>query len=126
MLTELYFDPQGESLQVKFLVKNGVLAAAYQIKLSLKDSNQAAATFDGDNQNTEDDLYHLPNSAAENDGRVLRLMSDFKGLDLGMSKKYTIALEVFQGGKLIGTMEESGNLIEGGQHLMLFGKLIAR
>ena len=47
-------------LKVRFVVENGVLAAAYTIRLSDKNSNRPIASWEGDNINTEDDTYTLP------------------------------------------------------------------
>jgi hypothetical protein len=117
------FKKSGGPLKVNFKVKNGVLAAAYFIKLSEKDSSQAVAVYEGDNQNPEDDEYQLPTPENANDGRILRLISDFIGLDLEMSKTYCITLEIYQDDKLICFFDNIGDLTGSTQSLLKFIKL---
>lgn len=117
------FKKSGDPLRVKFVVKNGVLAVAYWIKLSEKNSNNAVATYDGDNQNTEDDSYYLPTPVDDNDERLLRLSADFYGLDLELSKKYSMGLEIYQGDNLLKFVEKTGDLGADAQSILLFVQL---
>jgi hypothetical protein len=117
------FKKSGDPLRVKFVVKNGVLAVAYWIKLSEKNSNKAIATYDGDNQNTEDDIYYLPTPVDDNDERLLRLSADFYGLDIELSKKYSMGLEIYQGDNLLKYVEKTGDLGVNAQSLLLFVQL---
>jgi hypothetical protein len=118
------FDKNGEPLKVQFKVKNGVLAAAYYIKLAEKNSNNAVAVYEGDNQNPEDDVFYLPNPVNANEGRLLRFSADFKGLDLNLSKTYLIAFEIYQGNLLLKSVEAKGDLTSSAQRILLFAQLI--
>lgn len=117
------FKKSGDPLRIKFVVKNGVLAVAYSIKLSEKNSNKAVATYDGDNQNMEDDSYYLPTPVDDNDERMLRLSADFYGLDLELSKGYSMGLEVYQGDKFLSYAEKTGDLMSTNQSILLFVQL---
>ena len=118
------FDKKGEPLRVQFEVKNGVLAVAYYIKLAEKNSNQAVAVYEGDNQNPDDDIFYLPNPVSSNEGRLLRLSADFKALDLNLSKTYLIAFEIYQGNSLLKSIEAEGDLTSSVQRILLFAQLI--
>lgn len=117
------FDKNGGPLKVTFLVKDGVLAAAYYIKLAEKNSNKAVAEFDGDNQNPNDDTYELPIPVEENDERIIRLSVEFSALDINMSKNFDMGIEVYQDDKLLSYIGKSGTLTDTDQNLLLFAKL---
>jgi hypothetical protein len=117
------FTKSGDPLKIKFVVKNGVFAVAYRIKLSEKNSNKAVANFDGDNQNIEDDIYYLPTPVDVNNERILRLSADFYGLDLELSKKYSMGIEVYQGDRLLKYVENAGDLCSTSQSILLFTQL---
>lgn len=114
------FKKSGDPILVKFVVKNGVLAVAYQLKLSNKNSNIAVLNFDGDNQNSGDDSYYLPTPVDENNERILRLSADFYGLDLDMIDKFSMGLEIYQGNNFIKYVEKTGELGPDAQNILLF------
>jgi hypothetical protein len=122
----ILFNSNGDPLKIQFKVENGVMAVAYSIKLSEKNSNMAVTTYDGDNQNPEDDIYYLPVPNMDNDERILRLSADFYGLDLELSKNYLIKLEVYQGNTLLDFIDQSGELTSSTLSLLLFAKLKIR
>lgn len=117
------FEKSGAPLKVEFVVKNGVLAAAYYIKLAEKNSNKPVAEFDGDNQNPQDDSYYLPLPVEENDERIIRLSVEFYALDFAQSKNFDMGIEVSQGDKLLGYIGKIGELTNTDQSLLLFLKL---
>lgn len=117
------FEKNGAPLKVEFVVKNGVLAAAYWIKLAEKNSNKPVAEFDGDNQNPQDDCYYLPLPVEENDERIIRLSVEFYALDFTQSKNFDMGIEVSQGDKLLGYIGKNGELTNTDQSLLLFLKL---
>jgi hypothetical protein len=119
----IYFTQSGDPLKVNFVVKNGVLAVAYCIKLSEKNSNKAVATFEGDNLNTEDDCYYLPMPVDDNNERIIRLSADFCGLDPELSKSYSMGIEVYQGDRLLKYACKEGDLSLTTQSLLLFVQL---
>lgn len=107
-------------LKVQFTVENGVLAAAYTLRLSDKNSNKPIAVWEGDNINPEDDIYTLPTPPALNDGRLIRLVVDFYGLDRNVSVKYKMGLKLYQGEHEIGVSMAEGSLLANTQSLLLF------
>jgi|GEM_PF-2158893 len=123
IMEDIYFIKSGDPLKVNFVVRNGVLAVAYWIKLSEKNSNKAVATFEGDNLNSEDDCYYLPMPVDDNNERIIRLSADFYGLDPELSKKYSMGIEVYQGDRLLKYVEREGNLSPAHQSILLFIQL---
>ncbi len=107
-------------LKVRFVVENGVLAAAYTIRLSDKNSNRPIASWEGDNINTEDDTYTLPTPSEANDGRLIRLVVDFYGLDRSVSRKYKMGIKLYQGEEVIGESMAEDDLAITTQNLLLF------
>jgi hypothetical protein len=118
------FDKMSEPLKVKVNIKNGVMAIAYYIKLSEKNSNKSAAVYEGDNQNPEDDVFILPTPVGSNEGRVLWFSADFVGLDLAKSSTYEVAFEIFQGHTLLKSIQSTGSLTASAQSILLFAKLM--
>jgi len=122
-MNNIFYEKDGDPLKIKFKVENGVIAIAYTIKLSERDSNKAVAYYDGDNQNPEDDVYFLPIPIEQNNERILRLSATFYPLDLDLSKKYLIKLEVYQRDILLDSIEQDGDLTLSTQAILLFAKL---
>ncbi len=102
-----------------------MIAAAYAIKLSEKDSNKPVFYHTGDNLNAEDDQYDLPAPASENDGRILRFSTEFYGLDPINFKEYNIVINVFQGDQFLGSQNDKGAVTGITQSSLQFVKLIA-
>ena len=128
-IQEIQFDPAGLPLTVK-IVYEGLLVAGYAIKLGERNSNQAVMRRDGDNVNPEDDAYVLPAPAGTNDGRVLRLVSQFKGIDKERDQ-YCIKMEIYQDEDIrdvepLGVVEEKDTLTHQGQTSVLFAMLNAK
>jgi hypothetical protein len=118
------FNPDGAPLKTKVVYRNGVIAAAYNLKLSVKDGNTAVLYWDGDNLNPEDDNYTLPEPAEANDGRIIRLSNEFYGIDPDNSNVYEIALEVWQGETMINRNSDFGTITGQTQGSLMFTKLV--
>jgi len=103
----------------------GLIAAAYAIKLSEKNSNKSVFYFTGDNLNPEDDQYDLPALAGDNDGRILRLSTEFYGLDPVNFKEYNIVLSIYQGDKFLDSQNDKGAITGTTQSSLQFVKLVA-
>ena len=118
----IQFDPKGGKLlaSIKF---TGLIAAAYGLKLAEANSNQKVFYEEGDNQNTEDDKYYLPVPVEDNNGRVLRLTTDFYGLDPKNYPDYKIELEIYQGNKLLGSESDTDKVTGKTQSSLIFLKL---
>jgi hypothetical protein len=123
IMETILFDKNGEQLKICFKVKNGVISAAYTIELFDNGSNVPIITYSGDNTNSSDDCFPLPLPLAVYNGRLIQLTVNFKGLDLAMSKKYSIGFEVCQGEVLIGSVFEEGDLSSGEQSVTIFAEL---
>jgi hypothetical protein len=54
---------------------------------------------------------------------MLRLSADFYGLDLELSKKYSMGLEIYQGNKFLKYVEKTGDLGSNAQSILLFAQL---
>lgn len=112
MIKVIRFAGSGPGLSVSLEFK-GAFVASYGLKLSEKDSNAAVEHWDGDNVNPDDDVYKLPGPASAQDGRVLRLTTDFYGLDPVNVPDYSIKMQVLQGGQALGDQMETGTLQAG-------------
>jgi hypothetical protein len=123
-MKEIRFNPHGPVLSVK-LEFFGLIAASYGIKLSEKNSNQAVFYYTGDNLNPKDDRYNLPARARDNDGRILRLSTEFYGLDPANFKEYKIVISVYQGDKLLDSQNDTGAITGVTQSSLQFVKLVA-
>jgi hypothetical protein len=123
-MKEIRFNPDGPKLTVK-LEFFGLIAAAYAIKLSEKNSNQAVFYHTGDNLNNEDDQYDLPEKADDNDGRILRISTEFYGLDPENFKEYKILIHVYQGDQLLDSPQDQGIITGTTQSSLKFIKLVA-
>lgn len=120
------FDKNGEPLKVRFIVKNGVLVASYLFELFDPDSNDAKVTFKGNNINPNDDCFLLPLPIINNDGRTVQLNTNFKGVDLNLSKSYSLGFELYQGEVLLDTILKSGALSQTEQSTLMMIKLKAK
>ena len=123
-MKEIRFNPHGQDLSVK-IEFFGLIAAAYAIKLSEKNSNNAVFYHTGDNLNPQDDYYVLPPPVSENDGRILRLSTEFYGLDPTNFKNYNIVMSIFQGGQILDSQNDQGLITGTTQSSLQFIKLIA-
>ena len=116
------FDCSGAPLSVNVFYE-GLLVAGYVLKLSERNSSKTVIQVDGDNINPLDDFYELPTPAGTNEGRILRLISQFVSADTSSGGDYLIALHVFQGDEFLGEETETGQLTGSGQTSILFVKL---
>jgi hypothetical protein len=123
-MKEIRFNSQGPDLSVG-LEFFGLIAAAYAIKLSEKNSNKAVFYHTGDNLNPEDDRYFLPERAGDNDGRILRVSTEFYGLDPENYKEYNIVISVYQGNQMLDYQNVRGVITGNTQSSLQFIKLVA-
>ena len=122
-MKEIEFSLAGKKLVVH-LEFIGVMELSYRIKLGKLNSNEEVFSSDGDNLNPEDDDYDLPGKASAQDGRLLRLRSEFNPLDRKNYPDYEIKIVIKQDGKEIGEYKESGKLTGKTQTSLLFVKLV--
>lgn len=101
----------------------GLIYAAYTGKLSEKNSSTPVMRFDGDNITSNDDEYYLPLPVEANLGRVLRLITEFRGVGSN-AKNFNISITVKQGGVIVGTIEDSGEITGLTQSSLLLLKFI--
>jgi hypothetical protein len=123
-MKEIRFNPDGAGLNVR-LEFTGLIAAAYAIKLSEKNSNRAVFYHTGDNLNKEDDRYDLPAQAGDNEGRIVRVSTEFYGLDPENFKEFTILINVYQGDQLLDSLQDQGMITGTTQSSLKFIKLVA-
>ncbi len=120
----IYFKNSNDPPEVEFKVINGVVAASYTVILYEKNSNNIVATFKGNNLNDQPDRYPLPLPPSVNDGRIISLIADFRGLDLDMSKKFEFRLNVYQDSQPAGFNAEIGTITGKPQTSLMYVKLI--
>ena len=116
------FNKQGGRIKVCFKF-TGLIAASYTFTLWESGSNDIVMEKKGNNINPVDDCYDLPLPTDKNDGRIIDLLTSFKGLNTGKATPYSITIEVYQDGNLLGTESESGNC-NGTQQSQLYAKLV--
>jgi hypothetical protein len=98
------FDPLGGTIWAEVKCET-MLLVAYRVDLREKDSNASVPPFpkEGDNTNSSDDAYALPDPASINDGRRLWLFLTIID-QTGDGGNYKVELELTQGGRTIGTL----------------------
>lgn len=124
-MKEVFFNPQGGPLMARALFPlSSVAVANYEMTLRFKDVNSGTTLLTGDNLNPEDDQAFLPSPTEINDGRRIILETGFRGLDITNHPDYTITLEIWQDGNLLGTEVENGQFIDAAQYSLIFIKLL--
>jgi hypothetical protein len=105
------FEKSGEPIKFKFVVKKEELAVVYSIELFKKKGKKPMLTYLGDNcKHKEDHEYYLPVPLNENDERVISLSADYMGYKTDLKKNYLLAFEIYQGERLLKSIEKTGYL----------------
>ena len=117
------FNRQGGEIKVEFKF-TGLITASYEFTLWAADSNDRIMHKTGNNQNAQDDIYSLPVPAADNEGRIIQLRTEFVGLDPINSKQFKIIVSVDQGSKTIGELNDEGEVTGKMQSSLIFAQLV--
>ena len=105
------FEKSGGPIKFRFIVKKEELAVVYSIELFKKKRKKSMLTYLGDNCKHKDNHEHyLPVPINENDERVICLNADYMGYETDIRKSYLLVFEVFQGEKLLKSIERTGCL----------------
>jgi hypothetical protein len=94
-------NPNGGIITVNVDVQ-GIVVAGYNISVYEANSNNVVAAFSGTNQYPENDFFALPNSAAQNVGRILFLNCSFVASGAFENHFCTVSLEIYQDKHKIG------------------------
>ncbi len=112
-------------LYAKFNIKKGMLSAAYSIALFEKNGQEMILYHKGKNNfPVSESLVELPTPVSSNHERFVRCITDFKSMEPSQDNKYKISLEIYQGERLLGTVEQEGELSYNQKCLMFFSKLV--
>ena len=96
---KITFDKTGGAVKVD-IQYNGLVAASYTYTLWEANSNVVVDQKPGNNQNTQDDNYTLPDPALSNIGRMIDIHSTIQGLyNQENEGAYTVIITVTQDGK---------------------------
>lgn len=121
-MKKVLFLNNSSPLIVSFIVNNGVLAANYIIQISSIEGNKVLYSIKGNNASgNKDHTLDLPVSIF--DKSVLMAVIDFKGLDLALSNKFDIGVEIKQGNISLGTQVITGVLVDDFQNVQIFIEL---
>lgn len=122
-MEKIKINPNGTvlKLQIEYL---GAVTASYVYNLWSATSNAVIIEKQGNNQNSEDDVYFLPQPTNQNINRFIQVLSSLKNGDT-TKLKATIRIKVFQGNKKIGEVSET-EIIEAQKSVInnIFIKLI--
>lgn len=112
-------------LFAKFNVKKGILSAAYSIALFEKNGQDMILYHKGKNNfPISEGVVELPTPVSSNHERFVRCITDFKSMEPSHTNSYQISLEIYQGDRLLGVVEQEGELSYSPKCLMFFGKLV--
>ncbi len=112
-------------LYAKFNVKKGILSAAYSIALFEKNGQDMILYHKGKNNfPISESIVELPTPVSSNHERFVRCITDFKSMEPMLNNSYQISLEIYQGDRLLGTVEQEGELSYNQKCLMFFSKLV--
>ena len=117
------FNPNGDRLSVSFTF-GGLIVASYSFTLWEAGSNDHLMYEQGNNQNTDDDVYNLPLPVGPNNGRIIQLRTEFVGLDPANSSDFKITANVKQGNSDLGDETDAGKITGKTQGSLIFIKLI--
>jgi hypothetical protein len=104
-MEKIKFDPNGPALKVDIQYL-GALTASYVYTLWDTDTNAIVEERKGNNQNSQDDNYTLPQPTSQNKNRIIDVFSTLKNGD-NAKIKGTVVVKVFQGQKKIGEVRET-------------------
>lgn len=119
----ILFNKSGGPLKFKFVVKNGALSVDYSISISEKIGVQPIAKFEGNNSDSHKENCSIPTLSTSIESGLLRIKADFRGIVTDICDHYLMGLEVYQGEKLLETIEKDGDLSHLTQSILLFAQL---
>jgi len=124
-MQKVHFHNSEIPLYAKFKIKKGMLSAAYSIALFEKNGQDMILYHNGKNNfPVSESIVELPSPVSLNNDRFVRCITDFKTIDTAQNNSYQISLEIYQGERLLGTVEEEGELSYNQKCLMFFSKLV--
>jgi hypothetical protein len=125
MVKAVHFEKSDEPLYTKFNIKKGELSADYSIALFEQTGRNELFyhRVTSDKVQTEN-IVKLPHEIATSGTCFVRCITDFKSSVKTHSMPYKISLEIYQGDKLLGELEQSGELSYREKCLMFFSDLI--
>lgn len=112
-------------LYAKFNVKKGKISAAFSIALFDKHGKEMILYHKGKNgDDVSSNKVKLPTPVLSNNECMVRCITDFQSLEPSQSNPYQISLEIYQGDRLLGEVEQNGELSYRQKCVMFFSKLI--
>ena len=86
--------------------------AGYVYKLIANNSNAPLDYHQGDNQNSQDDLYSLPTPVMANKNRMITLTSSVAAIN--SDADYVVQIDVIQDGAITDTLKSYGKVVANG------------
>ena len=121
-MKKVFFLNNDTPIVVSFVVNNGVLVANYNIQIRSVKENKVLFITKGSNVNgNKDHILDLPVTVFDNS--VLMAVIDIKGIDISLSNKYELGIEIKQGNNKLGDQIVSGVLTEDIQNHQIFNEL---
>jgi hypothetical protein len=125
MSKEIKIDPKSGQITVNVRIE-GMVAAAYLLRLFEVNSNVKVISFDGNNQNDDDDRVTLPGSGQKNVGRLIILDALAANLDDELDNKtWSVELQIFQDGEMVGTVRKTKEIGENESGIFMLLKLVS-
>ena len=121
-MKKVFFLNNDTPIVVSFVVNNGVLVANYNIQIRSVKENKVLFITKGSNVNgNKDHILDLPVTVFDNS--VLMAVIDIKGIDISLSNKYELGIEIKQGNNKLGDQIVSGVLTDDIQNHQIFIEL---
>ncbi len=118
------FKKSGDPIKFKFVVRKEELAVVYSVELFKKNGKKPIVTYIGDNSGRKKiNEHYLPVPLNENDERVICLSADYMGYETDSRKDYLLAFEVYQGNKLLKSIEKKGCLTAAEENISILAQL---
>jgi len=118
------FEKSGDPIKFKFVVKKEELAVVYSIELFKKKSKKSMLIYLGDNiKKKQDPVHFLPVPLNENHERIICINADYSGFETNLKKNYLMVFEVYQGEKLLKSIEKTGSLSSSEESIQIFAQL---
>ena len=92
--------------------------AGYEYQLKTGDLNPPIDSRQGDNQNSQDDIYALPTPAGQNAGRKAVVTSKIAAMD--RDSDYEVRINVLQDGTITDTLISRGKVAANGEAALSF------
>ncbi|MFZ4582733.1 MAG: hypothetical protein ACOYM7_08785 [Paludibacter sp.] len=127
MIKAVHFEKSEKPLYTKFNIKKGNIQADYSISLFEETGRKELFYHKVNCDNVKhENIVHLPRELVMQGNCFVRCITDFKSLSKSNSMPYQISLEIYQGDRLLGELEQSGELSYREKCLMFFSDLIER